>query len=165
MEGGPWLVHGIAWDGPAEQRDDTRFIHAFHRGGNVPAGLRDYLMQPHWRAPRAPPRRTPRRQGRRGDPAARRGGRHRRVRRRPRELAAAGGRDGAALRRAAERLSRRPRPGDHALTLASVLGPFALGSAGPDGEAFVVHLGRLRGRVIELGPFEGALPPRQAPLF
>ncbi len=29
-------------------RDDSRLIHDFHRGGNVPPGLREYLMQPHW---------------------------------------------------------------------------------------------------------------------
>lgn len=29
-------------------RDDSRLMHDFHRGGNVPAGLREYLMQPHW---------------------------------------------------------------------------------------------------------------------
>lgn len=28
--------------------DDSRLIHDFHRGGRVPAGLRSYLMQPHW---------------------------------------------------------------------------------------------------------------------
>ena len=28
--------------------DDSRLIHDFHRGGRVPAGLRAYLMQPHW---------------------------------------------------------------------------------------------------------------------
>ncbi|MEC5190068.1 MULTISPECIES: DUF2797 domain-containing protein [unclassified Arthrobacter] len=28
--------------------DDSRLIHDFHRGGRVPAGLRTYLMQPHW---------------------------------------------------------------------------------------------------------------------
>jgi hypothetical protein len=28
--------------------DDSRLIHDFHRGGYVPPGLRDYLMQPHW---------------------------------------------------------------------------------------------------------------------
>ena len=29
-------------------RDDFRLMHDFHRGGAVPAGLRAYLMQPHW---------------------------------------------------------------------------------------------------------------------
>ena len=29
-------------------RDDSRLMHDFHRGGSVPAGLRAYLMQPHW---------------------------------------------------------------------------------------------------------------------
>ncbi|MFC8040128.1 DUF2797 domain-containing protein [Paenarthrobacter sp. NPDC057355] len=29
-------------------RDDSRLMHDFHRGGSVPAGLRSYLMQPHW---------------------------------------------------------------------------------------------------------------------
>ncbi|MDR6555909.1 hypothetical protein J2809_000240 [Arthrobacter pascens] len=28
--------------------DDSRLIHDFHRGGRVPPGLRNYLMQPHW---------------------------------------------------------------------------------------------------------------------
>ncbi|WP_181405744.1 DUF2797 domain-containing protein [Pseudarthrobacter phenanthrenivorans] len=28
--------------------DDFRLMHDFHRGGGVPAGLRSYLMQPHW---------------------------------------------------------------------------------------------------------------------
>ncbi|MDQ0755420.1 DUF2797 domain-containing protein [Arthrobacter sp. B3I4] len=28
--------------------DDSRLVHDFHRGGRVPAGLRAYLMQPHW---------------------------------------------------------------------------------------------------------------------
>ncbi|MDO6144407.1 DUF2797 domain-containing protein [Paenarthrobacter aurescens] len=29
-------------------RDDSRLMHDFHRGTSVPAGLRAYLMQPHW---------------------------------------------------------------------------------------------------------------------
>ncbi|WP_461187425.1 DUF2797 domain-containing protein [Arthrobacter sp. Z4-13] len=28
--------------------DDFRLMHDFHRGGRVPPGLRNYLMQPHW---------------------------------------------------------------------------------------------------------------------
>jgi hypothetical protein len=28
--------------------DDFRLMHDFHRGGGVPPGLRNYLMQPHW---------------------------------------------------------------------------------------------------------------------
>lgn len=34
--------------GPCFARDDFRLMHDFHRGGSVPAGLRSYLMQPHW---------------------------------------------------------------------------------------------------------------------
>jgi Protein of unknown function (DUF2797) len=34
--------------GPCFARDDARLMHDFHRGGSVPAGLRAYLMQPHW---------------------------------------------------------------------------------------------------------------------
>jgi hypothetical protein len=34
--------------GTCQLADDTRLIHDFHRGGRVPSGLRDYLMQPHW---------------------------------------------------------------------------------------------------------------------
>ncbi|MFF2316285.1 DUF2797 domain-containing protein [Arthrobacter sp. NPDC058097] len=34
--------------GTCQLADDTRLIHDFHRGGRVPAGLRGYLMQPHW---------------------------------------------------------------------------------------------------------------------
>ncbi|UVJ38616.1 DUF2797 domain-containing protein [Arthrobacter sp. CJ23] len=34
--------------GPCFARDDSRLMHDFHRGGPVPAGLRAYLMQPHW---------------------------------------------------------------------------------------------------------------------
>ncbi|MGT2461638.1 DUF2797 domain-containing protein [Sinomonas atrocyanea] len=309
MEGGPWLVHGIAWDGPAdqggapslrvagtdgalhgvpltpglrlgwrvldgrvhclgftrvhsaetrtrvpcpdraiaahgatcaacEQRDDTRLIHAVHRSGNVPAGLRDYLMQPHWLylavsaagTPKVGTASRARRWNRLAEQGAAAavyvaaaadgrvvrvledavtagvgiaqaissaaklaafahplpapclagllGARAAEVTRLLGEVGGIGGfavvreswqppAAGAGLLSAALRSAypADPAVGDHALTLASVLGPFALGSAGPDGEAFVVHLGRLRGRVIELGPFESALPPRQTPLF
>ncbi|MGG5752989.1 DUF2797 domain-containing protein [Zafaria sp. Z1313] len=34
--------------GPCFGRDQTRLIHDFHRSGQAPPGLRDYLMQPHW---------------------------------------------------------------------------------------------------------------------
>lgn len=34
--------------GPCFGRDEFRFMHDFHRGGVAPAGLRDYLAQPHW---------------------------------------------------------------------------------------------------------------------
>ncbi|MDP9884708.1 hypothetical protein J2W21_002222 [Sinomonas atrocyanea] len=309
MEGGPWLVHGIAWDGPAEQggapslrmaaadgaehevaltpglrlgwrvldgrvhclgftrvhsartrtrvpcpdralaahgaacpaceqRDDTRLIHAFHRTGKVPEGLRDYLMQPHWlyvamsaagkvKIGTASSARRWNRLAEQGAAAAvyvaaAADGRVVRV---LEDAVTAGLGIGQAISSAAKLaafasplpaprlaqlldaraaevtgllgevggiggfdvvreswqppaagrglLSETPRSvypadpaqGDHALTLASVLGPFALGSAGPAGESFVAHLGRLRGRVIGLGPFESALQPRQTPLF
>ena len=29
-------------------RDDLRHMHDFHRSGHAPAGMRDYLAQPHW---------------------------------------------------------------------------------------------------------------------
>ena len=45
-DSGP-AVHGSQC-GTCRLADDTRLIHDFHRGGRVPAGLRDYLMQPHW---------------------------------------------------------------------------------------------------------------------
>ncbi|MGG5175077.1 DUF2797 domain-containing protein [Pseudarthrobacter sp. J1763] len=34
--------------GPCFARDETRQMHDSHRGGQVPAGLRKYLSQPHW---------------------------------------------------------------------------------------------------------------------
>jgi hypothetical protein len=309
MEGGPWLVHGITWDGPAdyggapslsvagadgslrgipltpglrlgwrvldarvhclgftrvhsagartrvpcpdralaahgvacpacEQRDDTRLIHAFHRSGKVPEGLRDYLMQPHWlylaasaagqlKVGTASSARRWNRLAEQGAAAAvyvsaAADGRVVRILEdavtaglgisqaissaaklaafaRPlagprlaqildaraaevtQLLGEVGGIGGFDVVReswqppAAARglLSAAPRSaypadpgvGEHALALASVLGPFALGAAGPEAEAFVAHLGRLRGRRIELGPFESTLPARQVPLF
>jgi hypothetical protein len=34
--------------GPCFARDDTRYMHDFHRSGIAPPGLRDYLAQEHW---------------------------------------------------------------------------------------------------------------------
>ncbi|NYE95353.1 hypothetical protein FHU41_001574 [Psychromicrobium silvestre] len=63
---------------------------------------------------------------------------------------------------------REPYPltldgGEHGLPLNAMLGPFAVAEL--EGTDFVLNLGELKGKLIELGEFHSELPARQTSLF